>query len=203
MLTSAIISIVIGLVLILFAILYKKNPGLRIGLGTIGIALLFYGGFSYGAIRPVADIETFDTGNKLQVEYPVKKVQVISPINGDSVSCRILTMGVYPKVHDKDIWVLLRPSDKKYYPQSDYTNTSYKEKGKWQVVTRFGGNKGEEFDLVVYETDSLASEFFSKTIAEWKKTGEYEGITSAVIPPGAKEVDRIQVNLKYDCRGVF
>lgn len=203
MFTSVIISIVIGLALILFSILYKKNPGLRIALGTIGIALLFYGGFSYGAIRPVADIETFETGNKLQVEYPVKKVQVVSPVDGDTVSCRILTMGVYPKVHDKDIWVLLRPSDKKYYPQSDYTNTSYKERGKWQVVTRFGGDKGEEFDLVVYETDSLASEFFTKTIAEWKKTGEYEGISSAVIPPGAKEVDRIQVSLKNDCRGVF
>lgn len=203
MFTSVIISILIGLALILFSILYKKNPGLRIALGTIGIALLFYGGFSYGAIRPVADIETFETGNKLQVEYPVKKVQVVSPVDGDTVSCRILTMGVYPKVHDKDIWVLLRPSDKKYYPQSDYTNTSYKERGKWQVVTRFGGDKGEEFDLVVYETDSLASEFFTKTIAEWKKTGEYEGISSAVIPPGAKEVDRIQVSLKNDCRGVF
>ena len=203
MFTSVIISIVIGLALILFAILYKKNPGLRIALGTIGIALLFYGGFSYGAVRPIADIETFETGNKLQVEYPVKNVQVVSPVDGDTVSCRILTMGVYPKVHDKDIWVLLRPSDKKYYPQSDYTNTSYKERGKWQVVTRFGGDEGEEFDLVVYETDSLASEFFSNTIAEWKKSGEYEGISSAVIPPGAKEVDRIQVSLKNDCRGVF
>ena len=193
MFTSVIISVIIGIILLLIAVTYKKNPGLRIALGTIGIVLLFFGGFSYGGIRPVADIETFDTGNKLKVEYPVKKVQVISPVDNDTVSCRILTMGVYPKLHDKDIWVLLRPSDKKYYPQSDYTNTSYKERGKWQVVTRFGGDKGEEFDLVVYETDSLASDFFSKTIVEWKESGNYEGLTSAVIPPGAKEVDRIHV----------
>ena len=203
MFTSVIISVILGVILLLIAIIYKKNPGLRIALGTIGVALLFFGGFSYGGIRPVADIETFDTGNKLQVEYPVKKVQVISPVENDNVSCRILTMGVYPKLHNKDIWVLLRPSDKKYYPQSDYTNTSYKERGKWQVVTRFGGNKGEKFDLVVFETDSLASVFFSNTIAEWKKSGNYEGISSAVIPPGAREVDRIQVSLKNDCRGVF
>lgn len=203
MFTSVIISVILGLVLVLIAILYKKNSGLRIALGTIGVALLFYGGFSYGGIRPIADVETFETGNKLQVEYPVKKVQVISPVAGDTVSCRILTMGVYPKAHDKDIWVLLRPSDQKYYPQSDYTNTSYKERGKWQVVTRFGGDKGETFDLVVYETDSLASDFFSKTIEKWKKAGEYEGLAGTLIPPGAKEVDRIQVSLKNDCRGVF
>jgi len=203
MFASAIISIIIGLIFVLFAIIYKQKPGLRLALGTIGIALLFYGGFSYGGLRPIADVETFETGNKLQVKYPVKNVQVVSPVAGDTVSCRILTMGVYPKAHDKDIWVLLRPSDQKYYPQSDYTNTSYKERGKWQVVTRFGGDKGEEFDLVVFETDSLASDFFSNTIEKWKKSGEYEGLNSAVIPPGAKEVNRIQVSLNNDCRGVF
>lgn len=203
MLTSVIISVAIGFLLVLFAVLYKRNAKLRIALGVIGIALLFYGGFSYGAYRPTAFIETFEIGNKLQVEYPIKKVQVISPVDDDSVSCRILTMGVYPKAHDKDIWVLLRPSDKKYYPQSDYTNTSYKERGKWQVVTRFGGDKGEDFDLVVYETDSLASAFFSNTILEWKKTGDYEGLSSAVLPPGIKEIDRLKVSLKNDCRGIF
>ncbi len=202
MFTSVIISIVLGVVLLLIAILYKKNQVFRIVIATIGVVLLFYGGFSYGAMRPIADIETFDTGNKLQVEYPVKKVQVISPVDGDSVSCRILTMGVYPKSHDKDIWVLLRPSDNKYYPQSDYTNTSYKENGKWQVVTRFGGDKGEKYQLVVYETDSLVSEFFSNTIAEWKKTGNYKGISSAMLPPSAKEIDRIEVSLKNNCRGI-
>lgn len=202
MFISVIISIVLGIILLLVAILYKKNQVLRIVTGTIGVSLLFYGGFSYGAMRPIADIETFVTGNKLQVEYPVKKVQVISPVDGDSVSCRILTMGVYPKSHDKDIWVLLRPSDNKYYPQSDYTNTSYKENGKWQVVTRFGGDKGEVYELVVYETDSLVSKFFSNTIAEWKKTGEYEGISSAMMPPNAKEIDRLEVSLKNNCRGI-
>lgn len=203
MLTSVIISVILGLAFLSIAIFYKKKSALRIILGTMGIVLLFYGGFSYGALRPIADIETFDVGNKTKIEYPIKNVQVISPVEGDTVNCRILSMGVYPKDHNKDIWVLLRPSDKKYYPQSDYTNTSYKENGKWQVVTRFGGDKGETFDLVVYETDSLASDFFSNTIADWKKTGEYEGLSTAVLPPGAKEIDRIQVTLKNDCRDIF
>jgi len=202
MLTSVIISVIAGVMCLLFAIIYKKNTTIKIALGIIGVVLLFYGGFSYGAMNPLAYIETFDTGNKLQVEYPIKKVQVLSPVNGDTVTCRILTMGVYPETHNKDIWVLLRPSDKKYYPQSDYTNTSYKESGKWQVVTRFGGDQGESYDLLVYETDALASQFFTETIAKWKAANDYEGLQMEELPPGAIEIDRIQITLEGNCRGI-
>ncbi len=202
MLTSVFISVILGALCLLFAILYRKNTSLRITLGIVGIVLLFYGGFSYGSMNPLAVIETFDTGNKLQVEYPVKKVQVISPVAGDTVKCRILTMGVYPEVHNKDIWVLLKPSDNKYYPQSDDTNTSYKESGKWQVVTRFGGDQGEAYDLFVYETDSTATRFFSETIANWKAANEYIGLQSEELPSGAVEIDRIRVTLEGNCRGI-
>lgn len=202
MLTSVIITIIAGILCIAFALVYKKNPSVRIAVGLIGLALLFYGGFSYGTMHPKAHLETFDTGNKLQVQYPVKQVQVISPVDGDTVSCRILTMGVYPEVHDKDIWVLLKPSDDKYYPQSDYTNTSYKESGKWQVVTRFGGDQGETYDLFVYETDSLASRFFSETIAQWKASDDYVGLQMGELPKGATVIDRIQVTLDNPCRGI-
>lgn len=202
MLTSVIISIIAGVLCFLFALIYKKNAGLMIALGLIGLALLFYGGFSYGTMLPKGYVETFDTGNKLQVKYPVEKVQVISPVNMDTVNCRILTMGVYPEAHTKDIWVLLKPTDNKYYPQSDYTNTSYKESGKWQVVTRFGGDKGEAFELFVYETDATASQFFSETIAKWKAADAYEGLQAEELPAGAIEIDRIQITLERNCRGI-
>ena len=202
MFTSVIIAAILGAVCILFAILYRKNSSLSIAVGIIGLILLFYGGFGYGSMNPIAHIETFDTGNKLQVKYPVKKVQVISPVNGDTVKCRILSMGVYPETHNKDIWVLLRPSDEKFYPQSDYTNTSYKESGKWQVVTRFGGDQGESYDLYVYETDAAASDFFSKTIEKWKAADDYVGLQAEDIPSGATEIDRIQVTLEGNCRGI-
>jgi hypothetical protein len=202
MLTSVLISVIAGVACILFAIIYKKNYRVRIAVGIIGVVLLFYGGFSYGAMNPMAYIETFDTGNKLQVKYPVKRVQVVSPVDGDSVSCRILTMGVYPETLTNDIWVLLKPSDNKYYPQSDYTNTSYKENGKWQVVTRFGGDQGETVDLVVYETDAAASQFFSETIATWKAANDYVGLTMEELPTGAAEIERLQVHLAGNCRGI-
>ena len=202
MLTSVIITVIAGFICVLFAILYKKNPSVRITIGLIGLALLFYGGFSYGTMHPKGYLETFDTGNKLQVQYPVKNVQVISPVDGDTVTCRILTMGVYPETHNQDIWVLLKPSDDKYYPQSDYTNTSYKESGKWQVVTRFGGDQGEAYGLFVYETDSTASRFFSETIAKWKASEDYVGLELEELPLGAVEIDRIQVILERNCRGI-
>ena len=202
MLTSVFVSVIAGTILLVFAILYDRNPTVRITLGIIGVVLLFYGGFSYGSMNPIGQIETFDTGTKLQVKYPVDKVQVISPVDGDVVNCRILSMGVYPESHDKDIWVLLKPSDERFYPQSDYTNTSYKESGKWQVVTRFGGDKGEAYELYVYETDEAASKFFSETIAEWKASDDYVGLQMNELPAGATEIDRIEVTLERNCRGI-
>lgn len=201
--SSGIFITLAGVLCILFGLFYSKNSTLRVAVGIIGAILLIYGGYTYGNIEPMPHIETFDTGNKLQVTYPVEKVQVLSPVEGDSVKCRILTLGVYPESHNKDIWVLLKPSDDKYYPQSDNTNTSFKLNGEWQVVTRFGGDKGEAYELIVYETDSEASAFFSETIAEWKSNNDYVGLELQEIPTGATEIDRISVSLKDNCRGVF
>ena len=164
------------------------NIKLRIPLGILGILLLMYGGYSYGMINPQAQIEQVERGNKLEIDFPIENVKLISPIEGDVVKCRVLSMGVYPEGHEKDLWILLKPSDKKYYPQSDHTNTSYKRNGEWQVITRFGGDKDEAYDIIVYETDAAASEFFSKTIADWKEMESYPGLELADLPPGAKEV---------------
>jgi len=202
MLTITIISVILGAVCFLSAFFIKKN-NLKVIIGFIGITLLLYGGFSYGAIEPVPKIETYQTGNKKQINYPVEKVQVTSPVDGDVLSCRVLTMGVYPEPMDKDIWVLLKPSDNKYYPQSDYTNASYKEKGKWQVVTRFGGDKGESYELLVYEADSSASQFFNQTIEEWKSNNDYQGLEKDDLPEGISLVDQITVTTEFDCRGIF
>ena len=203
------VILIVGAILILIAIVDSLksfgliNSKLRILLGIIGFILIIYAGFTAGTVTMPGQIEQVEVGKKLKVEMPVKKVQVISPIEGDSVNCRTLTMGVYPDAHDKDIWVLLRPSDDKYYPQSDHTNTSYKRNGEWQVITRFGGDKGESYDIIVYETDSEASQYFSAIIEEWKEALSYPGLELEALPKGAKEVDRIVVSLKDNCRGVF
>ena len=206
-------AIILGTVLILIALAGSVsikgssetliNTKVRVSFGLAGIMLIIYGGYTFGITNSLAQIEQVTTGNVKQIEYPVEQVQIISPLERDSVDCRILTMGVYPEPHDKDIWVLLKPSDERYYPQSDHTNTSYKRDGKWQVITRFGGDRGENYDIIVYEADSASSEFFSFTIQNWKDALFYPGLEPEEIPGGAVEVDRIVVLLHKNCRGVF
>ncbi len=206
------IIIIVGVVLILIAILssIKRNTSARlistkIGIpaGIMGVLIMIYGSYSSGLVNYNSQIEQVSIGKKLKISGPVNAVKVVSPIDKDSVDCRILTMGVYPESHEKDIWVMIRPTDDKYYPQSDHTNTSYKRDGEWQVVTRFGGDLGEVYDLIIYEADSTASSFFSSTIEKWKEADNYPGLQLEEIPAGAKEVERLEVYSRKNCRGVF
>ena len=211
--SSEIIIIIIGAVLILIAIVDSikiSNSSLnlvdikiKVPMGIFGVLLIFYGAYAYVGANLAGQIEQAVTGNKTQIEYPVKKVQVLYPLENDSVECRILTSGIYPESHNQDIWVLLKPEDNKYYPQSDHTNTSYKRKGEWQVITRFGGDMGERYEIIVYEADSTASQFFSATIQRWREALLYPGLEYEEIPKGAHEVDRLSVYLKENCRGVY
>jgi hypothetical protein len=210
--STKIVIILIGAFLTLIAILGNKksnsgrsllNTKIGIPLGIIGVLIMIFGSYSSGLVNYNSQIEQVSIGKKLKISGPVNSVKVVSPIDKDSVDCRILTMGVYPESHEKDIWVMIRPTDDRYYPQSDHTNTSYKRDGEWQVVTRFGGDKGEAYDLIIYEADSTATSFFSATIAKWKEADDYPGLKLEEIPAGAKEVERLKIYSRKNCRGVF
>jgi len=167
---------------------------LRAVLGTFGVLLVIYGGYSFGAVTQLSPLEQVNVGNRRQIEYPVQRVQVVSPLDGDAVKCRILTMGVYPKVHDKDIWVVLKPTDNKYYPQSDHTNTSYKRDGEWQVITRFGGDKDERYELIIYETDASASQFFSSTMRLGKRKSRIQALSAQTfLKPRLKSIGSLSL----------
>jgi hypothetical protein len=210
--SAKLLIILVGIVLIFIAVLSslgKKdantkliNPKVGIPLGMLGVLMIIFGSYTSDVGYVSSQMEQISRGNKLELKGPVNTVKVFSPVEADSVDCRILSMGVYPEGHEKDIWVVLKPSDNKYYPQSDHTNTSYKRDGEWQVVTRFGGDKGEKYELIVYETDASASQFFSNTILDWKNMESYAGLEEASMPAGAIEVDRINVYLQKNCRGV-
>jgi len=210
--SAQLLIILVGIVLIGVSVLSslgKKdsgtqliNPKVGIPLGILGVLMIIYGSYTSDVAYVSSQMEQITRGNKVEIEGPVNSVKVISPVEADSVDCRILSMGVYPEGHEKDIWVVLKPSDEKYYPQSDHTNTSYKRDGEWQVVTRFGGDLEEKYELIVYETDASASQFFSTTIQDWKNQQSYPGLEDADMPEGATEVDRINVYLRKNCRGV-
>ena len=207
------IIILVGLVLVgvtILSSLGKKDPGrhlispkVGIPLAILGVAMIIYGSYTSDVMYVGSQMEQVTRGNQLELEGPVTAVRVTSPVDADRVDCRILSMGVYPQGHEHDIWVVLKPSDDRYYPQSDHTNTSYKRDGEWQVVTRFGGDLEEKYELIVYEADASASQFFSATIEGWKEQDSYPGLMDTEIPPGATEVDRIEVYLGKNCRGVF
>ncbi|GMN10775.1 hypothetical protein MTsPCn9_30600 [Croceitalea sp. MTPC9] len=204
--STKLVILIIGVLLILIALLtIKKGSSGKLGvsLGIIGVLMMIYGSYSSDLVNYNSQMEQVSIGNKIKINGPVDKVKVVSPIDKDSVDCRILTMGVYPESHEKDIWVIIRPTDDRYYPQSDHTNTSYKRDGEWQVVTRFGGDMGEAYDLIIYEADSEASSFFSSTISKWKEEDNYPGLQLEEIPAGAKEVERLAIYTRKSCRGVF
>ena len=210
--STKVIIIIVGLVLTLSGVLGSRksssgkrflNTKLAVAFGIIGVLMMMYGSYSSDLVSVNNQLEQISIGNKLKIEGPVTAVQVVSPIDQDSVDCRILTMGVYPEGHSKDIWVMIRPTDDRYYPQSDHTNTSYKRDGEWQVVTRFGGDLGEAYDLIIYEADSTASSFFSETIEKWKVADDYPGLKLEEIPAGATELDRLKIYTRKNCRGVF
>ena len=210
--SSKIIILIIGAILALIAILgsRRSNAGKRfldtklaVPLGIIGVLMMIFGSYSSELVNYSSQMEQVSIGKKLKISGPVNAVKVVSPIDKDSVDCRILTMGVYPEPHDKDIWVIIRPTDDRYYPQSDHTNTSYKRDGEWQVITRFGGDMGEAYDLIIYEADSDASSFFSSTIQKWKEADDYPGLKLEEMPSGAKEVERLKIYTRKNCRGVF
>ena len=197
--STKIVIVLIGVLLTLVAILGSKkqksgariiNIKLSVSFGIMGVLMMIFGSYSSDLVNSNSRLEQVSIGKKLKINGPVNAVKVVSPIDQDSVDCRILTMGVYPKDHNKDIWVLIKPTDDKYYPQSDYTNTSYKRDGEWQVVTRLGGDKGEAYDLIVYEADANASQFFSETIEKWKQAEIYSGLQFEELPSVAKDVVR-------------
>lgn len=205
--SAKLIMILVGFALVAIALIGIAKNAMKSKIGIplviIGVVLVIFGSYSSEMVMYNTQSEQVATGKKKVIEGPITKVQITSPIQQDSVKCRILTMGVYPEGHTKDIWVVLRPTDDRYYPQSDHTNTSFKTDGEWQVVTRFGGDLGEAYDVIVYEADAEASKFFSDTIEKWKEAEDYPGIELAAMPKGAVEVERIKVYLSKNCRGVF
>ncbi|MEO1629289.1 MAG: hypothetical protein AAFU38_00810, partial [Bacteroidota bacterium] len=154
------VIIVVGIVLIGMSVLSSQgrkgavaqliSPKVGIPLGVLGVLMVLFGSYTSDIAHVSSQMENVSMGNRVEIEGPVASVTVTSPVEADSVDCRILSTGVYPEGHEQDIWVVMKPSDEKYYPQSDHTNTSYKRDGKWQVVTRFGGDYQERYELIAY-----------------------------------------------------
>jgi hypothetical protein len=95
--SAEIVILLIGAVLLLLAIgdsiqindssLGLMDAKLKIPLGVLGLILIIYGGASVGTVTMPGHIEQVAEGNELEVNFPVEKVQIISPLVSDSVQC--------------------------------------------------------------------------------------------------------------------
>ena len=68
------------------------NPKVGIPLGVLGVAMIIYGSYTSDVAHVSSQMEQITRGNKVEIEGPVTSVRVISPVEADSVDCRILSM---------------------------------------------------------------------------------------------------------------
>jgi len=59
------------------------------------------------------------------------------------------------------------------------------------------------FEIIIFEKDPSASEFFATTIQSWKDVLTYPGLELEICPSGVVEVGSITVKLSDNCRGVL
>ncbi len=128
--------------------------------------------------------------------------------NGASANESMYISGEYtPEVKDH-IWVLVRPSWGRWYPQSiDPSSERYEGhtdmiEGEWSTRCQFGDNqteKGEPFDIVMVLADEDASANFVEFQNECYKNNEtYLGLLTIELPRGIDEKDRVRVYRDLD-----
>lgn len=98
-----------------------------------------------------------------------------------------------------DIWVLVYPTNARWYPQSinacGGVHTLVVGEA-WQTTGTFGsedGNIDEPFDLVVVMADDAASRLLDGMQKAWCEADDYPGLLTIELPQGIEEKDRVRV----------
>jgi len=97
-----------------------------------------------------------------------------------------------------EIWVLVYPTDSRYYPQSVNACAQIPSEvaaGIWRTTAHFGGPP-QKYDVVVVvtETDGEASREFKRWLKEGCDTGNFLGYLRDALPTGISEVVSITVS---------
>ena len=131
------------------------------------------------------------------------ELKIAGVLDGQLVEERQLVSGASTELREGDsTWVLVYTSFGKWFPQSSdacagiHATTA---DGRWQVMSRFGGEPGEAFDIVAVVANPEAGAFFDRKQREWcaeeqKNPGyTWPGLLTIELPQGITEKDRIQV----------
>jgi hypothetical protein len=123
-------------------------------------------------------------------------VKITDPISGTEVPVTYTIRGTYSSDTTADIWVLIFPTNGRWYPQSFdacagiHTQAS---NGQWQVLASFGGPQGERFDVIVVTANPQASAFFDATQRAWCTAGDAPGFLTLALPLGIDQKDWIKL----------
>ncbi|MCB0167444.1 MAG: hypothetical protein KDI79_24655 [Anaerolineae bacterium] len=127
-------------------------------------------------------------------------VQITSPQHcDDGLSPSITVSGTYDgNLTGREIWVLIFPTDSKYYPQTPDPCQQLPAtimEDTWTTTVNFGGPP-QQYDVVavVTDTDSEASLEFKRWLQSGCETHHYPGYLRAELPAGISELDAITVS---------
>jgi len=128
------------------------------------------------------------------------EVQITSPRHCDTgLATGIAASGTYSgDLTGKEIWILVYPTDGKYYPQtldSCKQIPSEASGGNWRTTIGFGGPP-QQYDVVavVTDTDGEASQEFKQWLQKGCETQDFPGYLGNELPGGITEMDAITVS---------
>lgn len=122
--------------------------------------------------------------------------QTVNPLVGtyrlDSESRANVWVFVYSAVADR------------FYPQSHHDPRTFGgdlsatllSDGRFRAAAAFGGQPGEQYELLAVFADPAASRSLSRTLRRWARTGDFVGLASDELPSGLDEKQCVPVRLR-------
>jgi len=205
-----------------------KEPGKRVACGLLGVVFLGLGVWALLLASPPRAVKSPAIQERpippparesLQPETKVPaapqeppplppaegkipgRIEITSHRPGEVVPWENRFSGTYsglPK--ESDIWVLLYPPNRRYYPQSDDAAQGLpaaKSAGEWSAQVYVGKSPGEDvgkiFDVIVVAATPSASAFFAEKMRKWAEAERWPGLSKGELPAGITEKAKVTV----------
>jgi hypothetical protein len=135
----------------------------------------------------------------LRSEAIAGTAQFVGLSNGDRVQPTVDPLeGRYTGLpQGYSVWVLVYPhAAGKYYPQThrpELTPADLLGGNQFRTSVTFGGGDGEPYDVILVFASPDASRFFSNTLEQWARSGDYRGLLANDLPQVVDEKQCVAV----------